>query len=101
MVFYENEIGFGKTLTCHPSLEKKFSAKYKFKNERVIQDENMITSQTPGTSLDFALMILKNLQGIEKTKAVIEEMKINVNISEITGTGTGFFSSLFSSSKTA
>jgi len=48
----------GKKATCYPSLSNKLlSAEYS--TDRVVVDGNIITSQGPGTTFDFALKIIE------------------------------------------
>ena len=44
-----------KAVTCHPSFQKSLEAKEVDGAARVVVDGNCITSQGPGTALDFAL----------------------------------------------
>jgi len=43
-------------------------------DRKVIVDGNLITSQGPATSLDFALSLVEVLFGTEKAKKVANEM---------------------------
>lgn len=55
----------GKKATCYPSLVEKL-ADASAAGERVVADGNCITSQGPGTSLEFALKLVEALYGKEK-----------------------------------
>lgn len=57
--------------TVYPGLEKYIP---KPRNEKVILDGNVITSQGPGTSMDFALKIVEYLAGRETMKNVKEQL---------------------------
>ena len=74
-----HQIGFGKNLTSHPSVKQKFDAKYNFKDEKVVQDGNLITSQGPGTTFDFALKIVEFLEGKEKVKTIMSPMLLKID----------------------
>lgn len=51
--------------TCYPSFEEKIdSAKYT-KEEIVVKDDKVITSQGPATAMQFALELVKTLKGEE------------------------------------
>ena len=52
--------------TCYPSAEEKIREDgYQGDKSMVVEDGNVITSRGPGTSLCFALEIVKKLQGQE------------------------------------
>lgn len=52
----------GKKATCNPSMIEKLSDKSESSN-RVVVDGNLITSQGPGTAMEFALSIVEKLYG--------------------------------------
>ncbi|KAE8593166.1 hypothetical protein XENTR_v10019011 [Xenopus tropicalis] len=60
-------VGIGKTITTHPLAKDKIvnADHYKYSEERVVKDGNFITSRGPGTSFEFALMIVSTLVGKE------------------------------------
>uniref|UniRef100_A0A3P8X6Y9 protein deglycase n=1 Tax=Cynoglossus semilaevis TaxID=244447 RepID=A0A3P8X6Y9_CYNSE len=62
-------IGFGSTVTTHPSMKEKMMAgdHYKYSEARVQKDGHFITSRGPGTSFEFALTIVEELMGPEET----------------------------------
>lgn len=57
--------------TVYPGLEKYIP---KPRNEKVIAEGNVITSQGPGTSIDFALKIVEHLAGKETMRNVKEQL---------------------------
>ena len=57
--------------TVYPGLEKCIP---KPRNERVLVEGNVITSQGPGTSMEFALRIVEHLAGKETMKNVREQL---------------------------
>ncbi len=59
--------------TCYPS-PKLLGMISKYSEERVVQDSNIITSQGPGTSLEFSLKLVEALYGKEKAATIPEEM---------------------------
>jgi protein deglycase len=65
VVFQPHGLLVGKRATCHPgrvmTLENRESA-----NSRVVMDGNCITSQGPGTAMEFALALVELLLGREK-----------------------------------
>ena len=66
----------GKKATCYPGCESDFSNKTVYSKERVVVDGNIITSQGPGTALEFALAIATRLVGKEMAETVRGKMLI-------------------------
>ena len=69
VVFQPHGLLAGKKATCHPgrinSLENKEAV-----DSRVVVDGNCITSQGPGTAMEFALKLVELLLGREKMEEV-------------------------------
>jgi len=65
-----------KKATCYPGCEVDFSKKTVYSKARVVTDGNIITSQGPGTALEFALVIAERLVGEEMTELVRGKMLI-------------------------
>lgn len=63
----------GKTATCHPAFRNKLH-KERASNDRVVVDGNLITSQGPGTAVEFALQLVTCLFGKEHAERVGEPM---------------------------
>lgn len=61
----------GKSATCYPGAEGKFSDDVNFKEDIVVVDGKVITSRGPATALAFSLEIVKQLLGT----AQAEELK--------------------------
>jgi 4-methyl-5(b-hydroxyethyl)-thiazole monophosphate biosynthesis len=59
--------------TIYPGLEKELSYP---RGDRVVVDGNIITSQGPGTSIEFALAIVEFLIGREKANALREGLVV-------------------------
>jgi 4-methyl-5(b-hydroxyethyl)-thiazole monophosphate biosynthesis len=57
--------------TVYPGLEKFIP---KPRNERTLVEGNVITSQGPGTAMEFALKLVENLGGKETMKNVKEQL---------------------------
>ncbi len=53
--------------TIYPGMEREVPRP---RGHRVVKDSNVITSQAPGTALEFALMIVENLAGEHKAMEV-------------------------------
>ncbi len=73
-----HKLACGKNVTSYPAFREKLSAEYKWREERVVQDENLITSQGPGTTFEFALKIIEYLLGAEKSQSLIEPMRLKL-----------------------
>lgn len=55
----------GRTITSHPSVRGEFKTE-KISEDRVVTDGNIITSQGPGTAMEFAFRLVEALFGQEK-----------------------------------
>ncbi|HPS56150.1 MAG TPA: DJ-1/PfpI family protein [Sedimentisphaerales bacterium] len=61
----------GCNATCYPSFIKKLPNHI---DEKVVVDNNCITSQGPGTALLFSLKLVEILYGAEKAKGIADAM---------------------------
>jgi len=59
-----------KVATCHPSYQATLEAREVDSESRVVVDGNCITSQGPGTALDFALELVEQLFGVVRREEV-------------------------------
>ena len=57
----------GKSITSHPSFQSEFDCYLK---DRVVVDEKLITSQGPGTAMEFSLKLVEILFGADRLKKV-------------------------------
>lgn len=64
IILHDNNLIEGKTLTCFPGCGDGFS-EANVVTDRVAVDGKLITSQGPGTAIDFGLKILECLLGQE------------------------------------
>ncbi|MCQ8903172.1 MAG: DJ-1/PfpI family protein [Methanothrix sp.] len=55
----------GRIATVHPAGKDEVAACARYLDERVVVDGNVITSQGPGTAMDFALKLVELLAGRE------------------------------------
>jgi 4-methyl-5(b-hydroxyethyl)-thiazole monophosphate biosynthesis len=58
-----------RSFTCHPSVQSDFDSIESLK-DRVVVDQKIITSQSPGTAMEFALKLVEVLFGAERLKKV-------------------------------
>ena len=68
----------GKKATCYPGCESDFTNKTVHSKTRVVVDGNIITSQGPGTALEFALEVAVRLVGKEMADTVRGKMLIRL-----------------------
>ncbi|NDY42400.1 DJ-1/PfpI family protein [Dissulfurirhabdus thermomarina] len=59
----------GRRLTCHP-VSRSGIRTGRLVDERVVQDGTVITSQGPGTAMEFAMKLVEYLCGREKVEEV-------------------------------
>ncbi len=59
----------GKRLTCHPICQKDIKDAA-LEGERVVQDGILITSQAPGTAMEFAFKLVEFLEGPKRVEEV-------------------------------
>ncbi len=65
----------GIRATCYPSMRNKLDPACAC-DERVVVDGNCVTSQGPGTAIEFALKLVELLYGPQKTKEVGDPMLV-------------------------
>jgi protein DJ-1 len=53
----------GRALTSHPSLKSQLESFFDYKEDRVVIDGNLITSRGPGTAIEWALEVVRQIQG--------------------------------------
>lgn len=56
----------GTAFTCHPSTRPALAEQGPLEDPRVVVDGHVITSQGPGTALEFALAMVEQLSGPER-----------------------------------
>jgi len=66
----------GVRATCYPSLQGQLDAA-NASDDRVVVDGNCVTSQGPGTAIEFALKLVELLFGPRKAKEVGDPMLVN------------------------
>ena len=74
----EHRIAFGKKITSYPAFKEKLATNYVYKEDSVVADGNLITSQGPGTSFEFALKIVEYLEGSKVSNSLIEPMRLKL-----------------------
>lgn len=61
----------GKKATSFPGvLNQNPAPKMQYLDQAIVEDGNIITSKGPGTAMDFALILIERLVGVEKRKEV-------------------------------
>ncbi len=71
VVFAEHGLEQDIATTAHPGFTDKLT---RFENARTVEDKNCITSQGPGTALEFALTLVEKLLGADKRDEVGKPM---------------------------
>ena len=64
-----------RRMTCYPSFSDRLSG-CTFVDQPVVVDGNCITSQGPGTAMEFALTLVEQLTGKAKRKEVAEALLV-------------------------
>ena len=59
-----------KTATCYPGDQIDFAKSTRYKNKTVVLDGNIITSQGPGTAMEFAFAVVEKLIGKDAVKKI-------------------------------
>ncbi len=78
IVLYPHGLLSQRRATCHPSRMKTFeNTNTEAMNTRVVVDGNCITSQGPGTAIEFSLKLVEMLYGEEKAKEVAGSMVVD------------------------
>ncbi len=73
LVLLDADILEGRSFTSYPSFAERFTG-LDYREQRVVRDENLITSRGPGTALEFALELVDYLNGNEKKAGLQEDM---------------------------
>jgi protein deglycase len=60
----------GRKATVSPSGKDQMAACANYSEDRVVVDKNLITSQAPGTAMEFALKLVEALAGADKMREV-------------------------------
>ncbi|MCX5633914.1 MAG: DJ-1/PfpI family protein [Phycisphaerae bacterium] len=75
IVFAHHGLLAGKKATCYPGMENKLPDTSAV-NQRVVIDGNCVTSQGPGTALEFSLKLVELLFGKQKSEELAKAMLI-------------------------
>ncbi|RMD52019.1 MAG: DJ-1/PfpI family protein [Nitrospirae bacterium] len=67
-----------KAATSYPTFQEKLKAKEVVPSEKVVIDGNVVTSQGPGTALNFALKLVELFKGKEKAQEISKAMLVNI-----------------------
>ena len=68
-----------RAATCHPMYQQCLEAREVNSESRVVVDGNCITSQGPGTALEFALELVEQLFGVVKREEVSAPMVLTTS----------------------
>jgi len=67
----------GRRATCHPGVAGELKQTPRL-NDRVVADGRLITSQAPGTALEFALALVRAVEGERKANELAKAMVVAV-----------------------
>lgn len=67
----------GKSATCYPAFQPALGDSLRL--EDVVVDENIVTSQGPGTSLKFALALVRQLYGETMQHQIAQQMLVDLH----------------------
>lgn len=63
----------GRKATCHPGVAARLTATKRL-DERTVVDGRIVTSQGAGTTFEFALTVIRLVDGPEKAKAIADSI---------------------------
>ena len=66
----------GRNATCYPSCEGPLGDAY-VSDQKVVEDRNLVTSQGPGTAMDFALALVRKFAGEQTEISVRNGLRPN------------------------
>lgn len=67
----------GRRVTCHPGVADELTQTTRL-NDRVVTDGHLITSQAPGTAIEFALALVRAVDGDRKAAELAKAMVVNI-----------------------
>eukprot|EP00301_Raphidiophrys_heterophryoidea_P024561 c8017_g1_i1.p1 GENE.c8017_g1_i1~~c8017_g1_i1.p1 ORF type:complete len:113 (+),score=32.12 c8017_g1_i1:331-669(+) len=71
VVLTQHNLINNRQITCHPNFASKLPEHNSTRvEERVVVDQNLITSRGPGTAIEFSLAIVEALLGSEKMSEI-------------------------------
>ncbi len=70
LVLFPTGILEAKSATCFKGMESGFNSGVKYSDQAVVVDGNVITSQGPGTAVEFALTIVEKLCGAPSSEKI-------------------------------
>ncbi|MBU0714521.1 MAG: DJ-1/PfpI family protein [Verrucomicrobia bacterium] len=65
----------GRRVTCHPGVAGELTQTSRL-NDRVVVDGRLITSQAPGTAFEFALALIRAVEGDRKADELAKSMVV-------------------------
>ena len=68
-----------RTVTCHPGVAAELTVPRRV-DDRVVEDDGILTSQGPGTTFEFALAIIRRFVDSETAGQVAEELMLPASI---------------------
>ena len=65
----------GRRVTCHPGVAGELT-QTPWRNDRVVVDGRLVTSQAPGTAFEFALELVRAVEGDAKASELAKSMVV-------------------------
>jgi 4-methyl-5(b-hydroxyethyl)-thiazole monophosphate biosynthesis len=65
----------GRRVTCHPGVADRLTVTPRL-DERVVMDGRIVTSQGPGTTMEFALAMVRLVDGDKKAQSLAQSMGV-------------------------
>jgi len=78
-ILAENGLIKGKRVTAYPTYSDKLDGAH-YENKAVVSDGNIITSQGPGTAVDFALAIVARLSGRHTAESIAKDLLVQNSV---------------------
>jgi len=73
----KNRIGFGRQITSYPTSKEKLCNDYKYCEDSVVQDGNLITARGPAQALIWCIKIAENLVDNETLKTATKHVLLD------------------------
>jgi len=77
IILEENGLLIKRKRTSHPSVKEILSCDL-YKEERVVVDQNIITSRSPGTAMEFTFKLVEILFGVDRVLLVNKGVLANI-----------------------
>lgn len=82
LVLAAAKVHLGKAVTGSPNISEVLKKNFQFRSRRTtIEDGQIVTSQTPGSAIEFSLYLVRLIGGKQKQRQLIKEYRtVNPNL---------------------